>query len=133
MGFIREALRDPDREPIPQGIYELQIIKVKKGVSKAGYLMTIVMLAVVGVDTAPIPYFMLHSTDDLPAHQHRFHCLNIKRFLVHFEVPYDGKGFNTEDLLEATARCLVIQQKGSDGTICNRVQVPRLKRQQHKI
>ena len=133
MSFIRQLLKDPDTEPVPEGMYDLEILKVKNRVSKADNPMTIVMLAVVGVDTAPIPYFMLHPTDDLPADQQRFRCLNIKRFLVHFEVPHEGRGFYTEDLIGATARCLVIQQKGTDGTIYYRLGLPRLKQPTHKI
>ena len=134
MGFIRKALRDPGTELVPEGMYELEIIKVKENrVSKAGNRMTTVMLVAVGVDAVPLRYFVLHATDDLPADQHRRRCLEIKRFLAHFEVPYHDRGFYTEDLLGATTRCLVIQEEDSDGTIWNRVRVPRLKQQQHKI
>ena len=122
MGFIREPM-DPGPELVPEGEYQLTVSTFKHVWS-----FTIVKLHVEG-HAATITHWLSRPSDDLSPDERRSRLLEIKRFLVHFQVPHSG-GFDDEDLLEATARCWVTQKKGKDGTIYNRVQLPRLKREE---
>jgi hypothetical protein len=47
--------------------------------------------------------------------------------LTLFDIPHDEGGFDTEDLVGATARALLIQEEGTDGVIRNRLRLPRMK------
>ena len=127
MSFIRLACTEP--ELVPEGEHELIVGTFKTIRSFTGNLRTIVLKLHAAGHAATILHYLSPPTDDMPPDQQRFRLLAIKRFLVHFQVPHSG-GFFEEDLLEATARCWVTQRKDRDGEVCNRVRLPRLKREE---
>lgn len=126
MGFIKQALPiEAYDELVPDGVHRLRIVGYRDLVSSAGNQMTQVQIRVERKE-AVLLHYLLHPTDDSPAHENERRGLQIKRFLVCFDVEFTSAGFDTEDLYGATAICRVTQEKGKDGIIRNRVQIPRL-------
>jgi len=73
---------------------------------------------------APVQHFITYPNggqwDDMRA-------LEIKRILTLFDVRFDEAGFDSNDLLGQTGRCMVVQEEGDDGVMRNRLKLPRLK------
>lgn len=131
MGFVKVQLDEvKEGQVVPEGEYELRIIKVEDGESKKGNMMTTVLIK---IEDAGIPnpnvirHWLVHPTSDLPPDQKQMRLLDIKRFLTLFGVAFDRGGFDSDDLLGQTAKCEVRQEEGEDKEIYNRLRLPRLK------
>ena len=131
MGFISANLNNVNEPQIvAEGEYDLRIIKKEDTQSKKGNPMTVCYIR---IEDAPVsnPQVVIHyltpPTSDTPAEQREMRLLDIKRFVTLFGVAYSDAGFDTDDLLGATARGHLIQEEGDDKVIRNRVKLPRLK------
>lgn len=56
----------------------------------------------------------------------RMKMLNIRRFLELFQIPYSAEGFNSEDVVGATARAAIKHQAMDNGGISANIVLPRL-------
>jgi len=132
MPFIDVALDDAaELEVVEEGEYELQIAKAEDGESKAGNLMTTVYIKILDAPIANaslVRHWITYPDESTPPEQRAMRLIDIKRFLVLFNIIHDGNGFNSEDLVGATARCLVIQEEADDGNVYNRLRLPKLKK-----
>lgn len=126
----------------PVGRYDLQIVaaEVKQtGAQSQNPGRDQLVFSVGFVDTelnAPnIRHFVSLPHPDDEADKARFKALNLKRFLVAFDVPFESNGIDTESIcFEAighTANNIEVGQDiGQDGTsVYNRINLPRLPRE----
>lgn len=132
MPFINVDLNDArEQETVPEGNYKLRIVKAEDGESKAGNEMTTVYIKIENSDVpnpALIRHWITYPGRDSTADQRAMRLIDIKRFLVCFGIPFEGGGFNSEDLVGAEGECLVITETGDDGNDYNRLRLPRLKK-----
>lgn len=131
MGFIGVSLDDvSEPETVPEGEYELRIVKKEDTESKKGKPMTKVYIR---IEDAPvrnagvIVHYLLPPDADTPPEQREMRLLEIKRFVTLFGVAYDERGFDTDDLVGATARGPLVLEEGDDKVIRNRLKLPRLR------
>jgi hypothetical protein len=131
MGFIKQPLHDAkEPEAAPEGMYDLRIVKADDGESKKGNQMTTVFIKIEDPNypnASLVRHWITYISNDTPADQRQMRLLDQRRFLQAFGVPYEANGFNSDDLLGQTARCMLKQEEGDDGTIYNRLVLPRLK------
>lgn len=130
MGFVSVSLNDvQEPQVVPEGEYDLRIVKKEDGESKKGNPMTTVMIRIEDAavrNPAIVMHYLVHPTPDTPPDQREMRNLEFKRFLTVFGVAYDERGFDTDDLVGATCRCSLIQEEGDDRVIRNRLKLPRL-------
>lgn len=82
-----------------------------------------------------VEYFVLPGKDDEYAN---LKILNLKRFLHCFGIPFEGDGFNDEDVVSSTGECLIVKETMTDSgghemtdengapRFVNRMSLPRL-------
>jgi hypothetical protein len=131
MAFIKiDLTQTKEGEIVPEGRYELRVVRVEDTESKKGNPMTVVTLRIEDSDVPnplPINHYITYPTEDLPENQQYLRSLEIKRFLTAFGVNYDSSGFDSEDLLGQTAHIMLVQEQGDDHIIRNKLRLPRLK------
>ena len=128
MSFVKINLKDAKEPmPVPEGEYDVRVVKVMDTETKKKDPMTVVTLRVedpTWPNAAPIQEFITYPNggqyDDLRA-------LQLRRFLELFEVPYDENGFDSADMMGKTARCFLNQEEGDDGVLRNKMKLPRIK------
>lgn len=122
-----EANFDQDYEdkPVPEGRYDLRIEQATDQRSKKGADQVMCMIRIDGEEgAAPIFHYLtmpvgrkqaenrgIEPDDD---NQTRNKMRFVTRFLHLFGIPYDKKGFNTEDLAGATAKEVALTLEVSD-------------------
>lgn len=131
MGFISVALDDV-KEPtvVPEGEYDLRIVKKEDKESKKGNPMTVCYIRIEDAavaNPAIIVHYMTPPTADTPMDQVSMRLLDIKRFLQLFGVGYGDGGFDTDDLVGATGRGYLIQEEGEDRVVRNKLRLPKLR------
>lgn len=130
MAFIKQDLGDVrESQPVPEGEYDLRIIKADRVESKKGNMMTKVLIRIDDPDypnASPISHFLVDITKDTPEDQAQMRKLDQKRFLVAFDVPHDDNGYDSDDLPGAEARMLLTRDENDDGMVFNRLRLPRL-------
>lgn len=128
MSFVKIDLSKA-KEPqiVPEGEYDLRIVKVTDGETKKGDPMTTLVIRIEDAEfpnPAPVMHYITYPNggqyDDMRA-------LEIKRLLTLFDVGFDGGGFDSNELLSKTARCLLTQEEGDDSVVRNRMRLPRIK------
>lgn len=132
MAFINVKLGDAqEQKPVPDGAYDLRIVKFEDKKSKKGNEMTV---ATIKVDDSRYPnaelinHYLVYPDANTKPETAQLFLRNNARFLQAFGVPYDDTGFNSDDLLGATAsQVLLIQEEGDDGVPRNKLQLPRMK------
>lgn len=128
MGYVKIDLsKTKEPEVVPEGEYNVRIVKVvDTETKKKGEPMTTLTLRIedAGPDASVFNEFMLYPNG---GEYDNMRALNIKRTLALFDVPYDGSGFDSQDLLSKEAKVLLTQEMGDDGIIRNRMRVPRMK------
>lgn len=132
MPFIKLALDDvKEPEPVAEGTYDLRITKAMDTESKKGNPMTVITIRIedAGIkNPSAIIHYMTYPDEDLPEEQRNYRLLDIKRFLSVFGIKYDPHGFDTDELVGATAtKAMVVQESGDDDIIRNKLRLPRLK------
>jgi hypothetical protein len=124
--------QDFEPEPVPEGQYDLRVVKFQGGESKAGKPMYTAMLVVEDEEfpnAAPINFFLSIPTKNDEERSRTFKMQQIKRFLATFNIPYEANGFAEEDVEGATASQISISQRApnDDGRVYNEVHLPRAK------
>jgi hypothetical protein len=131
MAFIKLNLEGvKESEAVPEGEYDLRIVKAEDRESKKGNDMTVVTMRIEDADQpnpAPVLYFLVHSMDGLSDEAKHFRLLEHKRFLELFGVDYSDGGFDSDDLVGQTARCFLIQENDENDIPRNRLRLPRLR------
>lgn len=129
MSYVKiDLTKTKEPEVAPEGQYPVRIVKVMDSETKKKEPMTVLTLRIeeqAGNNYAPFQHFITYPNggqyDDMRS-------LEIKRLLTLFDVPFDGSGFDADDLLSKTADVLVMQEEGKDdGVIRNRMKLPRIK------
>lgn len=129
MPFIKVALKDAqESEVVPEGEYDLRIAKAEDKDSKKGNPMTQVMIVIDGHPNAqPVNHFLLYPTKNDDENITNLRLRDTRRFLELFGIEWTPDGFDTDDLVGATARGFLGQEEGDDGNMYNRLRPPRLK------
>ncbi len=125
-----------EQEPVPEGEYDLRVIRFEPSTSKKGAPMFVAQIRIEEQDAPLIYDYMMLPEPDGEYNDMRLR--GIARFLAAFEVPTEGNGFNPEDVEGSTAHLMVTQEiepkKDENGNIIpdqepivrNRVRYPRL-------
>lgn len=131
MAFIKADLKDvKEASAVPEGEYSLRILKVEEGESKKGNPMLTLLIKIEDAQVknpAPMRHWIVLPDRDTPEDQVQMRMLELKRLLATFGIRYDGEGFDTDDLVGATGKGFVAQEEGDDGSVYNRLRLPRLK------
>ena len=123
--FITEALDDVhEPQPVPEGEYDVRIVKATQGKSKKGNDMISLFLAIDGEDASGFGHWLLGWDGDTDEDQVKSRKLEMKRFVAAFDVPVD---FTASDLVGQTASVFLMQEEGDDGVVRNRMRLPKLK------
>ena len=130
MPRINVELKDAQElEVAPEGEYDLRIVKAEDCESKSGNDMTTVTIAFEGhPEWQAVRHWIMYPNADTPPDQRAMRLIDITRFLTCFGVNFDDDGFDSDDLVGQTGRCLVIQEEADDGNTYNRLRLPRLKK-----
>lgn len=133
MAFISVKLGDAkESRPVPDGRYDLRIVKAEEKTSKAkGYKMVLCTITVEDSrypNASPIFHNIIFPKDDTPQRTAELFKLNTARFLTAFGVPFTDEGFDDEDLSGATATGITVQLEQNEETNepNNRLVLPRL-------
>lgn len=142
MAFIKVALSDAkESEAVPEGEYDLRIVKSEDKDSKAGNAMTVVMIQIISEEypnASPMNHFITYPSEGGSEGGNSMKLRDIARFLQVFKIPHTEDGFDTDDLQGAEGTCYVVQEEGKDkndkpnGMIFNRLNLPRLAEEESK-
>lgn len=142
MAFIKVALSDAkESDVVPEGEYDLRIVKAEDKDSKAGNPMTVVMIQIVSEEypnASPLNHFITYPSDNGSEGGNAMKLRDIARFLQVFSIPHTEDGFDTDDLQGAEGNCYLVQEEGQDkngkanGMIFNRLNLPRLDTEEEK-
>ena len=122
-------------KPVPIGRYDVTIADVQPMESQKGKPMLLVSLGIDGHDDAPnVRHYISLPHDGDEPRSSQFKALMLKRFLVAFNIPFSGEGFNIDDFYGAKAALEVglDKEKDSDGNekpdgaSYNRLVLPKL-------
>lgn len=128
MPFIEAAMNeDYEDRPVAEGIYDLRIIKADEKQSKNSKAdMVQCMIEIVGQNgAAPIFHYLVmpispkqakeRDTDADEDDKIRLKMKNLSRFLHLFGIAFEKNGFNSEDLVGATANQVPVVQQTPEG------------------
>lgn len=137
MPFVEVPVEDAkEAEIVPEGEYEVRCDGIIERRNKDNTRdMLIVPIAIVdapkGVNPATIFHqIALPNAEDEPKSR-EFMLLLLRRFLELFKVPYEGAGFNTDDIPGSTAKCFV-EQNEYKKTLSNILRIPQMKKESAK-
>jgi len=119
MPFIDVPLGDAkEGRPVPEGEYDLRVISAERELSKAAKdrgeedpNMTHVMVVIEDGEypnALPMHEYLLDVSENDDESIKNMRGLNIARLLQVFNVAYEDNGYDSDDLVAATGRCLVI-------------------------
>ena len=130
MAFINQNLGDArEAEAVPEGRYELRVVKVTERESAKGNKMYQCMLRIEDSDVknpAPFNHFIMIAGDQTPVETGELFALNNARFFQTFNIPYEDDGFDDEDLMGASGTCDVQQELDDNNIPRNSLRLPRL-------
>jgi hypothetical protein len=128
MVFIPIKLNDvQEGEPVPEGEYDLQIVKAEAGESKKGSAMVTVSLRVLDEPSANlVRHWIVLPNSQTSDDQRLLRERDIARFCHAFGIDYSGGGFDTDDFPGQTARIFVTKEVGEDNNEYNKLRLPRL-------
>lgn len=140
MPFIKMALDAKESVVAPEGEYDLRIFKVeeKKTGDKSkrpGEPMLLVMINIEepGQSYAPVFHNLMLMSGNTPPEHHQLYKLGVQRFLATFNIKGDSDGFDTDDFVGSTGRCLVTQGEGENGEPRNELKLPRLDEEEEEV
>ena len=119
--------QDYEDRPVPEGLYNLRIIKAEEKVSKNSSAdMIQCILEIEGVEGASNIFHYLvmpigskqsaeRGVEEDDSNKVRNKMRSLTRFLTLFGIKYEKKGFNTEDLIGASANNVVVIQETPEG------------------
>lgn len=134
MPFIEvEGLNESyEDQVVPEGEYELRVTAAQAKRNKADTRdMILAVCAIEGSDVAnprSVFYNMNFPNKDDSADGRRLMMQAVTRFLKHFDIAFEANGINPEDMVGATASCLLKQEEieGTDGEMRNIIVLPAL-------
>lgn len=136
MAFIKvDGLGDTqEAKAAPEGEYDLRVIKVseKEGTDKEGNEKTSLLVSLIiedqDVDAPPFTHFLTY-----PYPGGAYNDMNMReiaRFIKAFDIPSEDDGFDPDDFVGATGKCMVgqrtIEGGDYDGQVVNTLRLPRL-------
>lgn len=130
MPFIEVALGDAkEQEAVPEAKYPLRVVKSEDKQSKGGNQMTAVTLRIEDPNypnAQLVNHFLVYPNSKTIDSTKDLFLRNINRFLHAFNIPGEATGFNTDDILGATAEVFLEQGPFSeeDATPVNRLRLP---------
>jgi hypothetical protein len=139
MAFIPVNFDDAqEAKPVPNGRYQLQITDAKEVQSgpnskRPGSPQLRFSIGFPDEPNTPnITEFRSLPHEDDDASSANFKALLLKRFLVHFGIPFDSTGIDTERLcMEAVGASAMTEVKldepDNQGNVYNRMVIPRLR------
>ena len=141
MPFIQADFgKDYEDSPVPEGVYDLTIIQAEDQTSKNSKAdMVRCLIKIDGeVEAAPIFHYLVFPISKKQAADRgveeddqakiRNKMRGLSRFLTLFAIPFENKGFNTEDLIGATASDVPIAQEEYEGQVKNTIKLPPVSR-----
>jgi hypothetical protein len=123
---------DYEDQPVAEGNYNLRVYDARDGRNKANTCDQIVAILHIESEEDGTPvngagsifhYLTFPATEDEDSVK-RFKMRDISRFLHLFNVQFEKKGLNSEDMIGQTATCLVVQDE-YEGNISNKLKLPR--------
>ncbi len=137
MPFIEADLnQDYEDKAVPEGRYDLRVTAAEEMVSKnSGADMVRCIVEIVGENgSAPIFHYIVfpigkksaaeRGVDEDDDNKVRNKMRGITRFLHAFDISFEKKGFNTEDLIGATASDVPVTQDEYEGNVSNSMKLP---------
>jgi hypothetical protein len=134
MPFIEvEGLGDDyEDHPVAEGTYQLRISDAKDGRNKANTCDQIVVIIQIDSEEDGTPvegagaifHYLTFTADDDTDDVKKFKMRDISRFLHLFNVQFEKKGLNSEDMVGQTGICLVVQDE-YEGNVSNKLKLPR--------
>jgi len=137
MPFIDVKLdQDYEDKPVPEGRYDLTVTAAEEMVSKnSGADMVRCIISIDGEDkSSPIFHYLVfpvgkkvaseRGVDEDEQDKVRNKMRGITRFLHAFNISFEKKGFNTEDLIGATAQDIPVIQDEYEGNVSNSMKLP---------
>jgi hypothetical protein len=121
-----------ESKPVPAGAkYNLVVTEAEEAKSKAGNSQISVSIAIEGHDNAPnLRHFIsLPQPGDEPG-KANYKALLLKRFLVLFQIPFNGAEFDTNDFAGAKAYAELGLDESGD---FNRLVLPRMRGEAQQI
>lgn len=112
MSFIEVPIADGvEKSAVPEGAYQVVIAKVDPYRSDAGNDSIRCILEIEGQPEAAAVFHYLSLPNDTDESDKRnTKLVMMKQFLEIMGVPFEGNGFNTEDLLGASAKVYLNNQ-----------------------
>jgi len=133
MPFINVKLDAKESKVAPEGRYPLRILKVdeKKTGAKSkhpGELYYGLMLVNEEPDASYSPVFqnLMFPQPHYEEGVNNMRKLEIQRLLAQFNIPGDSNGFDTDDLVGATAECMLTLGEDDKGNARNELRLDRL-------
>jgi Protein of unknown function (DUF669) len=120
---------------VPEGEYELQIVRVEDGESKKGNEMTTIWIKVLDSEVKNpnlVRHWLTYPTSETPPDQLQMRLLDIKRFLHCFGIDAPDGEVDSDEFQGATGKATIVQEEGDDGNTYNRLRLPRLKKSKEK-
>lgn len=117
---------DWEDKAVPDGEYDLVIEDANEKTSKAGSEMVEVRIAIQDGDypnSAAVWEYLVFPKEDDEERTKRLQMRNLVRFLTVFGIPFEADGFNSEDLIGATGRCM-LKQEEYEGNVSNKLVLP---------
>jgi hypothetical protein len=125
--------QDYEDKPVAEGEYSLRVSnfegKTSKKAQAAGetnpnmYLAMILIEGEEGAGATPIfQNLMLPDGGEYD----RWRLRDIKRFLTVFGVAFEANGFEPEDVIGQTGKCLVVQENDEKGNPRNQLKLPKV-------
>lgn len=133
MAFVNAQLDNSVKEPeaVPEGEYDLRIVKATRKESKKGNMMTEIFIRIEDdayPNAALVRHYLIDVDKESPPAQQSMRKLDTKRFLAAFGIRHEDNGYDDEDLAGATAHCMLVQEEDDrNGELQNRLRLPRLK------
>lgn len=132
MSFIEIAIQDAQEEvSVPEAVYDLRVTDATlkdNAETKRQSVMCMIEIENPPEDTpnvATVFHFMNLPNKNDDAKSTKFMMLQIRRFLVAFDVPHEGNGFSPEDIPGSTAEMLLCEEE-YEGDMKNSLRLPRI-------
>jgi len=128
-GFVQIALDDAkEPEVAPEGAYDLVIDQATWYTGKTSGKKSIrcIILFDGHPEYQPIFHYVSIPNENDDSEMVGKKLLMVKRFLTLFGVPFDGSGFNVDDLPGQRALCNVQQENDGVNPASNKIAVPRM-------
>jgi len=125
--FKDDLTEDYADKAVPEGEYRLRISDANDGRNKKDTAdQTEVRLIVEDPDypnAGMVFHYLTCPSDEDDSRQRRAKMRNITTFLKLFNVPFESKGFNSEDLVGQSADGVLLVQSEYEGRVSNKLRI----------